>query len=434
MIDYFDGLGVRFWPSKKVVDYHPEIAGAGLGGRALEPQTFDGRTLGKDDFGRVRRPVPEFALFGGTLMVRRAEVNELLTIYKGSARGVAHGAEARRAVGRRPAALPARHPAGHGQRARREPVRTSCWRAGAGCGSPPPPPSWSARTAGSSARSSPTRAGSCGSARGRGVVLAGGGFSASPEWRGALPALAHAAAHPGRGGRDGRDAARSPRPSAARWGSPATTTRSGSPAPSAAAATAPPPSSRTSGTGPSRGSSRSTQAGRRFVDESVSYHRFVRAMYAAQAVPAWLVIDAAGAAPLRAGHGPPAHPRRGSTSRRGTCTAGATVRELAATIGVDPDGLDRHRRRRQPGRRVRCGRGVRQGAQRVRPPVRRSRRTGPTSTSARSRPRPSTRSPVVPTPLGTALGLRTDAVGPGARRGGRADHRPVRVRQRRRSR
>ena len=34
MIDYFDGLGVRFWPSKKVVDYHPEIAGAGpAGGR-----------------------------------------------------------------------------------------------------------------------------------------------------------------------------------------------------------------------------------------------------------------------------------------------------------------------------------------------------------------------------------------------------------------
>ena len=89
MIDYLHGLGVRFWPSKKVVDYHPEIDGAGLGGRALEPQTFDGRTLGKANFGRVRRPVPEFALFGGTLMVRRAEVNDLLTIYKGSPRGVA---------------------------------------------------------------------------------------------------------------------------------------------------------------------------------------------------------------------------------------------------------------------------------------------------------------------------------------------------------
>ena len=82
MIDYFDALGVRFWPSKKVVDYHPEIPGASLGGRALEPQTFDGRTLGKENFGRVRRPVPEFALFGGTLMVRRAEVNQLLTIYR----------------------------------------------------------------------------------------------------------------------------------------------------------------------------------------------------------------------------------------------------------------------------------------------------------------------------------------------------------------
>ena len=32
MIDYFDGLGVRFWPSKQVVDYHPEIHGAGLAG------------------------------------------------------------------------------------------------------------------------------------------------------------------------------------------------------------------------------------------------------------------------------------------------------------------------------------------------------------------------------------------------------------------
>jgi succinate dehydrogenase/fumarate reductase flavoprotein subunit len=34
-------------------------------------------------------------------------------------------------------------------------------------------------------------------------------------------------------------------------------------------------------------------AGRRFVDESVSSHRFVRAVYATQdAVPAWLVVDA----------------------------------------------------------------------------------------------------------------------------------------------
>ncbi len=58
-IDYFDALGVKFWHSATVVDYHPEIEGASLGGRALEPQTFDGRLLGPDDFSRVRPPVPE---------------------------------------------------------------------------------------------------------------------------------------------------------------------------------------------------------------------------------------------------------------------------------------------------------------------------------------------------------------------------------------
>jgi 3-oxosteroid 1-dehydrogenase len=87
VIDYLDRVGVRFWWSQKVVDHHPEVPGAGVG-RALEPQTFDGRTLGRARFGRVRRPVPEFALFGGTMMVRRAEVNELLTIFDGSARTV----------------------------------------------------------------------------------------------------------------------------------------------------------------------------------------------------------------------------------------------------------------------------------------------------------------------------------------------------------
>src|SRR6478752_6020142 len=83
-IDHLDGIGVQFWHSKTVVDYHPEVRGASLGGRALEPQTFDGRRLGKENFGRVRRPVPEFALFGGTMMVRRAEVNQLLTMLEGS--------------------------------------------------------------------------------------------------------------------------------------------------------------------------------------------------------------------------------------------------------------------------------------------------------------------------------------------------------------
>ena len=145
-IDYFDGLGVRFWHSKTVVDYHPEVEGASLGGRALEPQTFDGRRLGKENFGRVRRPVPEFALFGGTMMVRRAEVNQLLTMLQGSPKAVPARAEARRPVGEGPAALPPRHPAGHGKRAGGQPVPPAAASGTAGCGSTPPPPACSPTT------------------------------------------------------------------------------------------------------------------------------------------------------------------------------------------------------------------------------------------------------------------------------------------------
>ena len=57
MVEYLDRVGVRFWHSKKVVDYHLEIPGSARG-RALEPQTFDGRTLGMEGFGRIRPPVP----------------------------------------------------------------------------------------------------------------------------------------------------------------------------------------------------------------------------------------------------------------------------------------------------------------------------------------------------------------------------------------
>ena len=39
-------------------------------GRALEPQTFDGRTLGGETSAASGARCPEFALFGGTLMVR----------------------------------------------------------------------------------------------------------------------------------------------------------------------------------------------------------------------------------------------------------------------------------------------------------------------------------------------------------------------------
>src|SRR5699024_350462 len=64
-----------------VVDYHSELPETGKTGRALEPAPFDGRKLGKVRFRNVRRPVPEFALMGGELMVRRPEVNTLLGLF-----------------------------------------------------------------------------------------------------------------------------------------------------------------------------------------------------------------------------------------------------------------------------------------------------------------------------------------------------------------
>jgi hypothetical protein len=59
-------------------DYDQGLSGATTGGRALMPLPFDGRTLGKD-FDRLRGPIPEFMLFGG-MMITRGEAARLLRI------------------------------------------------------------------------------------------------------------------------------------------------------------------------------------------------------------------------------------------------------------------------------------------------------------------------------------------------------------------
>lgn len=83
MIEYMETMGVRWIPFPGFVDYYPEMAGSGRGYRALEPEPFEGRSLGKEDFSHLRGPVPEFALFGGSLMVRRTEVSKLLHLFDG---------------------------------------------------------------------------------------------------------------------------------------------------------------------------------------------------------------------------------------------------------------------------------------------------------------------------------------------------------------
>jgi 3-oxosteroid 1-dehydrogenase len=409
-IDYLDRIGVRFRHSKTVVDYHPEIPGAGTG-RALEPQTFDGRTLGRENFGRVRRPVPEFALFGGTLMVRRPEVNELLSIYQGSVRGVLTALR----LGVRWAADRLRYPRGTrlamGNALVANLFHTLLERSGR---------VWFTATATRLLTDDGRVVGAVVAHEGRelrvrarrGVVLAGGGFAASPQWRAEhLP---------------------SPTPQFTRAGEGATGDTLGL----AQAVGGVLGESRDdnafwfpSSIGRRRDGSTAVfphiwdrakpgivavnGAGRRFVDESVSYHRFTRAMYdshkSVPTVPAWLVTDSRALARYGLGmvrpHTPAPLLRR--YVKAGYLHRGATLRELAASIGVDADGLAHTvattNRDAATGVDSEFGKGRSVfGHQYGDPDHRPNVNLGPIDKA------PFYAIAVVPTPLGTALGLRTD--------------------------
>jgi succinate dehydrogenase/fumarate reductase flavoprotein subunit len=86
--------------------------------------------------------------------------------------------------------------------------------------------------------------------------------------------------------------------------------------------------------------------GLRFVDESCSYHRFVRAMFAspdAAAVPAWLVVDSRTLAKYGLGMITMPHLPRAALRRYikdGYLYEAETLTGLAAQIGVDPAGLE----------------------------------------------------------------------------------------------
>ncbi|MFD4692010.1 FAD-dependent oxidoreductase [Streptomyces sp. NPDC058463] len=345
MIDYLSRAGVGFWHSATAVDYHPELPGFGTG-RALEPHTFDGRKLGRTHFGRIRPPIREFALFGGTLMVRRSEVNDLLTVFHGSARGTAVALR----LGARWAMDRLRHPRGTrlamGNALVANLYHQLLRRGG---------DAWFNAQAIELVTDATGRVvGAVVSKQGRtvriaaraGAVLAAGGFSANPELRTRhLPAPAPQFT-PAAEGSTGDSIALAqavggalaiPSGDNALWfPSSLGRRRDGSTAvfphiwdrakPGIIAVNA---------------------AGRRFVDESVSYHRFVRAMYAAHAsvptIPAWLVTDARTLAAYGLGMIHPHTPRPllKRHLQSGYLRAGKSVRQLAAAIEVDPTGLAR---------------------------------------------------------------------------------------------
>jgi succinate dehydrogenase/fumarate reductase flavoprotein subunit len=71
---------VRLQSVKAYPDYYPERLGATSGGRVLAPVAFDGRRLG-EGFARLRPPLPESTLFGG-MMVDRLDIPHLRSVGK----------------------------------------------------------------------------------------------------------------------------------------------------------------------------------------------------------------------------------------------------------------------------------------------------------------------------------------------------------------
>lgn len=61
-------------------DYYPDREGAAMGGRSLDPAEFDGRLLGRH-FSQLRDPLPEFMVLGG-MMVNMTDAKHLLAVTK----------------------------------------------------------------------------------------------------------------------------------------------------------------------------------------------------------------------------------------------------------------------------------------------------------------------------------------------------------------
>ena len=80
IIDWFEkNTEVKFFPCGNYPDYL-DLDGAAVSGRAIIPQPFDGRLLGKN-FSRVRAPISEYMIFSG-MMVGKADIPYLVNRFK----------------------------------------------------------------------------------------------------------------------------------------------------------------------------------------------------------------------------------------------------------------------------------------------------------------------------------------------------------------
>jgi succinate dehydrogenase/fumarate reductase flavoprotein subunit len=82
------------------------------------------------------------------------------------------------------------------------------------------------------------------------------------------------------------------------------------------------------------------RAGQRFANEATPYHNFVLAMHAASAVPAYLICDRTQIRKYGCGLIRPGTPFINKYVKNGYLTRGNTIRELASAAGIDAAGLE----------------------------------------------------------------------------------------------
>lgn len=341
VIDYLtEKTDVQFVPCGLHPDYRNNVPGAASSGRAIIPQNFDGRLLGSD-FDRVRPPIPEFMLMGG-MMVGKLDIIGLLGRYKsvgafrrsaglvlryladrlrfrrGTRLVMGNALVARLYYSLKKRNVPVLFGAPIGEFVKDgEAVVGAVLQTGDG----------------------PRRV----RAR-RGVVLATGGFAHNPKYREAFmpdPTPPYSMAAPANTG-DGLTLAEaadavldSERHQGAGFWTPVSVTKrkDGSEGlyPHLAMDRAKP------------GLIAVNAAGRRFVNEAVSYHDFVEAMYrsheTANTLPAWLICETAFVTKYGLGA---IHPETRDLSQHvaaGYVTVADSLQALAAKIGVDAAGL-----------------------------------------------------------------------------------------------
>jgi len=410
VVDYLDRRSeVKFTPYARHPDYLANRPGATIGGRPLAPLPFDGRLLGAD-FELVRPPIGEFMALGG-MMIGRDDIEPL-------ARPLASLAALRAA-----ASLLWRHARdrlryrrgtrllmGNALVAR---LFYSLRRNGV--------PVWlnaslqeltvaAGRVCGAvlMVNGNPRRV----TAR-RGIVLATGGFGGSVERLNdyVRPPLAHAVAFAGAAG-DGIRLARTlgafleeDHASAAFWT----------------------PVSETGwldggcGAFPHLSLDRAkpglvavNAAGRRFVDEAVSYHEFVIGMHRSHqsvpTIPAWLVCDREFIAKYGLGRVPPGRRSLRRFIASSYLVEAASLEALAGKIGVDAAGLratvQQHNRFAETGEDQEFGKGSTEFDRHNGDP-----HHAPNPCLGRIAMPPYYAMAVYPSTLGTSVGLRADPDG-----------------------